>query len=368
MLHFPADISRSTSAAELVPQLLRRLVQDSVSAVQFLRNGKVRLTLKTIEYRNELLRESSFLYGEVSVPVTASVVPIRSVYVRDLPFEVSDVDVHSVFESYGVVHSVRPVYFRDFPSVATGTRVLLMSFAESVQSIPSSLSVSSFPVRVWHAGQPVFCSICRETGHLPQACPFSGRCLRCKQPGHKARDCKLAGGPSRPSLPVSSAPQVPVPVSTVPVPVLSSAAPVMSVSAPIMSSSSKDSTVLVPSSAAPVPSSCLVSAPIASPSGSSVSVSTLIMSPSVSPASSDVEEGEIVMSSSPLQPVQKFSRPFLKRKDLSSDVKYLVSCVLGRMKLGDNQRVVRNLANEIIESYKLHISEDDLRNVIDSVC
>ena len=49
-------------------------------------------------------------------------------------------------------------------------------------------------------------------------------------------------------------------------------------------------------------------------------------------------------------------------------MKYLVSCVLGRMKLGDNQRVVRNLANEIIESYKLHISEDDLRNVIDSVC
>ena len=78
------------------------------------------------------------MYGDVPVPVTVSDVALCSVYVRDLPFEAPDVDVRTVFESFGVVHSVRPCYFRDFPSVANGTRVLLMSFDESV---PSTLCV-----------------------------------------------------------------------------------------------------------------------------------------------------------------------------------------------------------------------------------
>ena len=72
------------------------------------------------------------------------------------------------------------VFFHEFPSVANGTRRLVMSFRDS---IPSSVSVFDFPVRVFHAGEPVTCSICHESGHLPRDCPFSGLCLRCKQPG-----------------------------------------------------------------------------------------------------------------------------------------------------------------------------------------
>ena len=70
-------------------------------------------------------------------------------FVHDLPVEVPDVDVKSVFQSFGVVH---PCFFREFPSVANGTRRLVMSFCGS---IPSSVSVFDFPVRVFHAGQPV---------------------------------------------------------------------------------------------------------------------------------------------------------------------------------------------------------------------
>ena len=77
-------------------------------------------------------------------------------------------------------------------------------------SIPSSVSVADFPVRVFHAGQPVICSICHESGHLPRDCPFSGLCLRCKQPGHMARECTQPWGPScsssSPPLSTSSAP------------------------------------------------------------------------------------------------------------------------------------------------------------------
>ena len=71
-------------------------------------------------------------------------------FVRDLPFEVPDCDVKSAFESFGVVLSVHQCFFRDFPSVANSTRRLVMSFRGS---IPSSVSVADFPVRVFHAGQ-----------------------------------------------------------------------------------------------------------------------------------------------------------------------------------------------------------------------
>ena len=160
VLHFPEEIYRTTGIAEIAPQLLRALDPDKVCAVQFLRNGRVRVTCKSTEYRDDLLEGSSFLFGDV--PVTAADLSIRSVFVRDLPFEVPGRDVQSSFESFGVVHSVHQCFFRDFPSVANGTRRLVMSFRNP---IPSSVSVGKYPVRVWYAGKPVVCTICHESGH-----------------------------------------------------------------------------------------------------------------------------------------------------------------------------------------------------------
>ena len=177
VLHFPAEIHRAQGVSEVAPQLLQALDVENIAAVQFLKNSQVRVTCKTAKYRDDLLERSIFLFGDVPIPVTAADQPIRSVFVRDLPFEVPDCDVKSAFESFGVVLSVHQCFFRDFPSVSNGTRRLVMSFRGS---IPSSVSVADFPVRVFHAGQPVFCSICHESGHLPSDCPFSGLCLRCK--------------------------------------------------------------------------------------------------------------------------------------------------------------------------------------------
>ena len=79
-----------------------------------------------------------FLFGDVPIPVTAADQPLRSVFVRDLPVEVPDLDVKSVFESSGV----HPCFFREFPSIANVTCRLVMSFRGS---IPSSVSVFDFP-------------------------------------------------------------------------------------------------------------------------------------------------------------------------------------------------------------------------------
>ena len=41
-------------------------------------------------------------------------------------------------------------------------------------SIPSFVSVADFPLRVFHAGQPVFCSICHESEASASRLPFTG--------------------------------------------------------------------------------------------------------------------------------------------------------------------------------------------------
>ena len=146
-------------------------------------------------------------------------------------------------------------------------------------SIPSSVSVADFPVRVFHAGQPVICSICHESGHRPRDCPFSGLCLRCKQPGHMARECTQPWGPSS----SSSSP----PLST-------SSAPV---SSPQFVSSVPSST---PSLSSSVPASTIQSTPVQSVLSSATVPSTSVSAPVPSVQSHELlspEDGEVVMSS-----------------------------------------------------------------------
>ena len=130
VLHFPAEVHKTQGVTEVVPQLLGDLDAHRIAAVQFLRNGRVRVTAKTSEYRDELLEGSTFLYGDVPIPVTAADQHIRPVFVRDLPVELSDDDVKCAFESFGVVRSVHQCFFRVFPSIANGTRRLFISFVQ----------------------------------------------------------------------------------------------------------------------------------------------------------------------------------------------------------------------------------------------
>ena len=81
MLHFPQEIQKNLGISEVAPQLLRALDAEMIDAVQFLKSGRVRVTCKTAEYRDDLLEGSTFLFGDVPIPVTAADQNIRLVFV-----------------------------------------------------------------------------------------------------------------------------------------------------------------------------------------------------------------------------------------------------------------------------------------------
>ena len=161
---------------------------------------------KEIEAYREVLLSSEFRFEDTVVPVTPGDCVAKAVYVRDLPFEVSDESIVSVFSTYGKVYSVKSVYHKESPAICTGTRTVLMSVNDSV---PSIVNVHCFECRVWYPGQRAYCSVCRSSGHLPRACPLSGLCRRCKQLGHVARECVQAWIQPRPPAPLASDPVVP---------------------------------------------------------------------------------------------------------------------------------------------------------------
>ena len=205
ILHFPSEVYLSRGVGDLCPLLVRALHARKISALQFLRGGRVRVTFREPAFREELL-SSDFLFEDRKIPVTPAGVQVVTVYVRDLPVEVSSPPFLRRRKG-GLdgleVYSVRHGFFKDFPDLQNGNRLILMSISNP---IPSSPNVLGFVCRAWHPGQPVHCSICKESGHSPRTCPLSGLCRRCKQPGHVARECGQGRGQPRPSPPVDPDP------------------------------------------------------------------------------------------------------------------------------------------------------------------
>ena len=160
---------------DLCPLFVRALHANKISALQFLRGGRVRVTVREPAFQEELL-SNDLIFEDRKIPETPAGVHVVTVYVRDLPVELSDETVKFAFSSYGEVYSVSHGYFKDFPDPRNGNRLISMSVCNP---IPSSLNVLGFVCRTWHPGQPVHCTISKESGHLLRACPHSGLCQHC---------------------------------------------------------------------------------------------------------------------------------------------------------------------------------------------
>ena len=164
------DVYKNVGASEILPHLMKCLDADKIHVVQFLRAGKVRLTVDDAEVCSAVLRNGLELEG-LSVQLMPADDRLSSVYLRDLPVEVDNDVVSSFLPRYGEVLSVDHCYFDDFPSLCNGNRLVKILLA---QDIPSFVRVESYECRVWYPREPPQCSICRNFVHRAPACPLSG--------------------------------------------------------------------------------------------------------------------------------------------------------------------------------------------------
>ena len=146
ILHFPPEVYLSRGLGDLCPLLVRVLHANKISALQFLRGGRVCVTVREPAFWEELL-SNDLMFEDRKIPVTSCGCSCYySIYVRDLPVELSEETVKSAFSSYGEVYSVCHGHFKDFPDLRNGNRLILMSVCNP---IPSSLNVLGFVCRIW---------------------------------------------------------------------------------------------------------------------------------------------------------------------------------------------------------------------------
>ena len=69
VFHFPPEVYLSRGVGDLCPLLVRAWHVKKISALQFLRGGRVRVTVREPAYREELL-SSDFVFEDRKVPVT----------------------------------------------------------------------------------------------------------------------------------------------------------------------------------------------------------------------------------------------------------------------------------------------------------
>ena len=196
---FPPTIYQSVGSSAVLPELLQSVSKDSLSTVQFLRNGAVRVTFKSSLDCSRVL-SSGISFRDVPLRVVSADTRSRLVYLRDCPAEVPDDVVKQFFSTFGEVHSVSRCCHQAFPDVHDGNRVIKITLTKDV---PGVVSVHGNECRVWYRRQPASCAICRKLGHRSRSCPLNGLCRRCRRPGHHARECTNAWSSAAGAAPVS---------------------------------------------------------------------------------------------------------------------------------------------------------------------
>ena len=128
--------------------LLEILKIEDLRCVQFLRNGRVRVSFFEKETRDRFLSDG-MLFGDQAIPVTQDGQKVTVVYIRDLPYEVPSDDLMDFFSSYGEVITAERSVAAKYPDLCNGNRIIKMVLDDD---LPYFLSVCGCQCRVRYCG------------------------------------------------------------------------------------------------------------------------------------------------------------------------------------------------------------------------
>ena len=86
VLHFPPSVYQKHGAAEMIPKLLEILCVEDLRCVQFLRNGKVRVSFREKDMRDHYLVEG-LRCGDLDIPVTKDGQKVTVLHIRIFPMK-----------------------------------------------------------------------------------------------------------------------------------------------------------------------------------------------------------------------------------------------------------------------------------------
>ena len=93
-----------------------------------------------------------------------------NVYVSNIPYGISSLEINSVFCKYGVIKGVKRLQ-RDFRGTKLYTGDFCVSFEKLMMPIPSYVMVCGWLSYVHYSGQKSTCRQCEQTGHVFANCP-----------------------------------------------------------------------------------------------------------------------------------------------------------------------------------------------------
>ena len=201
-----SEMVASYEKARVIELLRECLDFEELSAIQFCPRGLIRVTFKDAADKEDFVRVGSLTLDGHDLSVTSSDKPYSFVYVHYFPVEGDDALIRDELGIYGEVINIKHQSFSGIPGLLTGSRVLTMVLSDPV---PAEFRIDDFPVRVWYKGIPLFCQICKISGHKAADCQFNGKCRRCGSPDHKAHACTRPWG--QPAVPMEVAVPVVVP-------------------------------------------------------------------------------------------------------------------------------------------------------------
>lgn len=128
--------------------------------------------------------------GDPSVPAE-DITPTPVLLLKDVPTDMTEADVHNVFEPWGVVHRVLLVKNRNQVLVQMPT--MAMASAVLAGCPEGSLTFKDITLPIQYSARETLgkeCNWCHQLGHTEDHCFTRARsCLYCKQEGHKKIHC-----------------------------------------------------------------------------------------------------------------------------------------------------------------------------------